>query len=182
MEGAEWSPDAAGIPECETVTMPTYCGVCLSEEFTVEETANDGSPYFVCSNPFHGEPRVWMPMAEAYFRRRRSGKSLGAELGVWDKLFECVPAGPDFVPYGDVEDAFIAKFPDDMRRLIQRFGHHWRDPENVSGRFTASKYLSARLSELTAAGLVEHETRPASGPWTYLGTYEWWRRPGDAQD
>lgn len=91
--------------------MPTYCGVCLSEEFTVKETAADGSLYFVCSNSFHDEPRVWVPTARVAAGRRRSGEGLGAELGVWDKLFECVPAGPAFVPYGDVEDAFVARYP-----------------------------------------------------------------------
>lgn len=155
--------------------MPTYCGVCLSEEYTAVDVTDDGTRFAVCSSGFHAEPRVWEPPARSPAQRRRSGEGIGAELGVWDKLLECVPEG-DFVPYGDVEDAFAERFPQELKTLIERFGHRWRDPRYPSNRFSASVYLAARLAELTAEGSVEHRTGPAEGPWAYNGTYEWWRQ------
>lgn len=139
------------------------------------DTTEDGTRFLICTNPFHGEiPRTWEPVGAARLLGRSGG--IGAELGIWDKLYESVPAGNDFVPYGDVEDTFAERYPEDMTRLIREYGHVWRDPDYPSTRYSASVYLGARLGELAREGLLEHKTGPAEGKWAYNGTYEWWRK------
>ena len=157
--------------------MPNFCGVCASEDYTHEDQTDDGATFVVCTNPYHGESsRVWEPQHAESGRPDRGG--IGAELGIWDKLLECVPPGSDFIPYGDVEDAFTDRFPDVMRRLIEMYGHRWREPRHPSDKYSASVYLGARLADLAREGLLEHQTGPATGRWAYNGTYEWWRVAG----
>jgi hypothetical protein len=74
-----------------------------------------------------------------------------------------------------VEDRFLAQYPEEFDQLVRRYGHRWRDPNHPSNRYSASVYLGARLADLAREGHLEHRTGPATGPWAYNGTYEWWR-------
>ena len=158
-----------------TLTIVIYCGVCASEDYTSAEQNEKGATYFVCSNPFHGEESLtWEPPGRSKIQISAGG--IGAKLTIWDKLYECVPEGADFVPYGVVEDGLADRYPDELQLLINEYGHRWRDPNHPSNRYSASVYLGARLAELSKEGLLEHKSGPATGNWAYNGTYEWWRR------
>lgn len=104
----------------------------------------------------------------------RSG--IGEELTMWGRLYDCVPEGPGFVPYGEVEDAMAAKYPEALQALIREYGQPWRGADHPSGRYSASVYLGARLGELARECLLEQKSGPAAGAWAYNGIYEWWRR------
>ena len=159
---------------CQNLNVAIFCGVCASEDYTSTEELDDGTEYYVCASSFHPVPRIWEPPARSGIQLGRSG--IGDELTIWGKLYESVPEGPDFVPYGEVEDALAEQYPEALHALIREYGHRWRDPDNPSGRYSASVYLAARLGELAREGLLEQKSGPATGPWAYNGTYEWWRR------
>lgn len=97
--------------------MAIYCGLCASEDYTSVDHLEDGTEYYVCTNPFHATSRVWEPPTRSAIHLDRSG--IGDELTIWGKLYDCVPEGPDFVPYGEVEDALAEKYPDALNALIR---------------------------------------------------------------
>ena len=88
---------------------------------------------------------------------------IGADLDIWDKLLDCVPSGQEFVPYGDVEDAFFDRYPAEADVLLRKYGHRWRDSAHPAGRFSMSVYLSGRLRELADRGELEVRWEPARG-------------------
>jgi hypothetical protein len=78
--------------------LPT-CPLCATDEYATTHTTDDGRAYAVCTGPGHAESWVFEPTDTRLARTR--GDGLGAELGIWDKLLECVPLGAA-VPYVDV--------------------------------------------------------------------------------
>jgi hypothetical protein len=160
--------------------MPAFCPLCAADDHTSEGVTEDGIRYAVCRDPSHGDDGfTWEPSPPPGSGARGGG--LGAELGIWDKLLECVPPGVDYMPYGTVEDAFFARFPTEAEVLLQRYGHRWRDPAHRSATgFSMSVYLSARLKELSQEGRLDVRWGPAEGPWSYNGIISYWRRHTDA--
>jgi hypothetical protein len=154
--------------------MPAFCPICARDEETEEGRLDEGTRYGLCRSRDHGpEPYVWeITRPGVSFR---SSEGIGADLDIWDKLLECVESA-DFVPYGTVEERFIAKFPEEAQTLAERFGHRWRPEYPKSTQFSMSAYLAARLRELAKEGLLKLDWGPAEGPWSYNETISWWRR------
>ena len=156
--------------------MPAYCSICTSDERTSEGTTEDGRRYASCADPYHGpDPYTWEPTTFGASGSYR-GDGLGAELGIWDKLLECLEAGEPRISYGDLEDRFVERFPAEWKQLIDRYGHRWR-PGKRSGRYSASVYLAARLTELAKENMVEYTRGEATGDWAYNGDISHWRLP-----
>ncbi len=158
--------------------MPAFCPLCASDERTTEGVTVDGQRYATCSDPSHGaEPFTWEPYEPQRNRTRgRSSDGIGAELGIWDKLLECLPTGDGALSYGEVEDRFLDRFPTEWNLLIDRYGHRWRHPDKPSGQYSVSVFLASRLRELADEGLLELTWLPATGPWAYNGVISHWKR------
>ena len=157
--------------------MPAYCPLCASDERTSEGNADDGRHFASCAHPDHGpEPFTWELYTPGTDRSTR-GDGLGAELGIWDKLLECLEPGEPAIAYGILEDRFLERFPVEWKQLIDRYGHRWRYPDKRSGQYSASVYLAARLRELADDTAVELTWAPATGEWAYNGVISQWRRP-----
>jgi hypothetical protein len=149
----------------------------VSDEYTSEDVTEDGRRFVVCANTReHGvDGYVWEPTPEKSGRTR--GDGLGAELDIWDKLLECVPA--DGVPhaYGEVENVFFDRYPDEAALLQGRSGHRWREGKRSENQFSMSAYLSGRLRDLNREGTLELSWGPAEGPWSsYNGVISYWTR------
>ena len=155
--------------------MPAFCPLCASDERTTEEHTADGRRFAVCEASYHGtEPYVWETTPPE--RSRIRGDGLGTDLGVWDKLLECVPADGAIHSYGDVEDLLFARYSAEAAVLQDRYGHRWRDGKKSENQFSMSVYLAARLSELADEKLLIKTFGPADGPWAYNGIISHWER------
>jgi hypothetical protein len=156
--------------------MPAFCSLCVSDDYTSEGVTNDGRRYVVCANTReHGaDGYVWEPTVEKPGRTR--GDGLGAELDIWDKLLECVTADGVAHAYGEVEDIFFERYPDDAGFLQERYGHRWRGGKRTETQFSMSAYLSGRLRDLNREGALELSWGPAEGPWSYNGIISYWAR------
>jgi hypothetical protein len=155
--------------------VPAFCPLCASDDWTSDGVTDDGRKYVVCLNPREHPPEgyVWEPTAEKTGVTR--GDGLGAELDIWDKLLECVPPDGLSHPYGDVEDQFFDRYPNDAAFLQDRYGHAWRNGKR-SGQYSMSAYLSRRLGELAEEGLLGVHWGPAEGPWSYNGRISYWSK------
>ena len=155
--------------------MPAFCSLCVSDEYTTEGVTDDGRRFIVCANTREHGPNgyVWEPVPEKPARLR--GDGLGADLDIWDKLLECVPPDGIAHSYGDIEDIFFERYPDDAGVLQDRYGHAWREGKR-SGQYSMSSYLSGRLGELAKEGSLEVAWGPAEGPWAYNGRISHWTR------
>jgi len=155
--------------------MIAFCPLCASDERTTQSTTEDGRRFAVCAHPDHGaEGFVWDPFIEA--RNSSRGDGLGAELDIWDKLLECVPADGETHPYGAVEDRLIERYPAESAVVQERYGHRWRDGKKSVNQFSMSAYLAARLSELADEGVLVKTFGPATGPWAYNSVISYWKR------
>lgn len=159
--------------------MPAFCSLCVSDEYTTESVTEDGRRFVVCLNTReHGDAGyVWEPTAEKPASRSR-GDGLGAELDIWDKLLECVPADGVAHSYGEVEDVFFDKYPAEAALLQEKWGHRWREGRRSESPFSMSVYLSGRLSELAAEDALVKSWGPAEGQWAYNGIISHWTRGG----
>jgi hypothetical protein len=148
----------------------------VSDEYTSEGVEPEGQRYVVCANVReHGvDGYRWNPTP--LNRKGPSRGGLGAELDIWDKLLECIPADGVTHPYGEVEDQLFERYPVDATLLQERFGHVWREGKRSENQYTMSVYLALRLSELAKEGAVDLSWGPAEGPWAYNGTYSYWTR------
>ncbi len=163
--------------------MPAFCPLCAADEHTHEGTTEDGVRFAVCRAPDHGtDGFVWEPSPPPGSPSVGRTGGLGAELGAWEKLWECVPEGVDFVAYGVIEDRFLERFPLEARQLLERYGHRWRhDAPRSSTHYSMSVYLSARLRELATEGLLDVRWGPAEGDWSYNGQISYWRRHTESE-
>jgi hypothetical protein len=156
-------------------TLPAFCPLCASDDHTSVGTTEDGRSYAICASADHGSDGfVWEPAPPPGQNLR--GDGLGAELDIWDKLLECVPPDQRVYAYGEVEDRLFEQYPDDARRLLERYGHKWRDPAHPSGQYSMSAYVASRLRELEKEGHLVLTWGPATGPWEHNGTISHWRR------
>lgn len=154
--------------------MRGFCSLCVSDEFTSADRTEDGRRFFSCSNPEHGaEPWVWEPSEDRPKRHR--GDGLGSELDIWDKLLACLQPGEDFIPYGDIEDRFIERFPTETGQLLSRYGHRWRYPAHPASKYSMSAYLAARLKDLEREGHLALRFDRAEGSWAYNEIISWWK-------
>ena len=155
--------------------MPAFCPLCASDELTEEGRTADGRPFGLCREPDHGADgfvwEMWQPPTGNV-----RGDGLGAELGVWDKLLDCIPATAEFVSYGAVEDSFIDRYPAEAKELLNRYGHRWRDSPVQTAHYSMSVYLACRLKDLQREGFLDQREGPAEGPWAYNGIISWWRK------
>ena len=158
--------------------MPAFCPLCASDENTSEGVAEDGRQFAVCTSAReHGSDGfVWEPTPRRKSRAR--GDGLGAELEIWDKLLECIPADGAAHSYGEVEDRFFERYPADSSLLQERYGHRWRDGKRSANQFSMSAYLAARLRDLVKEEAVDLTWGPAEGPWSYNGIISYWTRGG----
>ncbi len=155
--------------------MPAFCPLCASDDHTKEDRTDDGRVFAVCADPEHGsDGYVWEPTPPG--GRSLRGDGLGAELGIWDKLLECVPADGHVHPYGDVEDRFFERYPEEAQQLLERYGHKWRDADYPSGHYSMSAYVASRLRELEKEGHLALTWEPATGRWAHNGVISHWRR------
>ena len=154
--------------------MPAYCSLCASDDYTSERETDDGRVFAVCSARYHGtEPYVWEPTPT--LSRNTRGDGLGSELGIWDKLLECVPAGGPH-SYGIVEGRLFELYPNEAAGLQERYGHRWRDGRKSQSRFSMS-VVPGRTSQRTRRrGLLAKSFAPADGPWAYNGIISHWKR------
>lgn len=135
--------------------MLAFCPLCASDEQSSFGVATDGRPFAVCENEReHGSDGfVWEPTElKAAGSLWRDG--LGYELGIWDKLLECVPGDGGFHSYGDVEDIFFNRYPNEANRLQSLYGHRWRDGPKSTNQYSMSGYLASRLRELEKGGML----------------------------
>ena len=154
--------------------MPIYCPVCASEDYASEQAEPDGEKYFWCTNEdVHGVDGYRWSSAPRTTRKPDRG-GLGAELDIWDKLLECIPADAEAHSYGEVEDVFFERYPKDAEFLQERYGHAWREGKKSENQYSMSVYLSLRLSELAKEGSVQLTWGPAEGPWSYNGVISYW--------
>jgi hypothetical protein len=91
---------------------------------------------------------------------------LGAELDIWAKLLECVPADGQPHSYGEVEDLFFERHPDEAAFLQSRYGHVWREGKRIEKGYSMTSYLLARLSDLIREKSLEVSYGPAEVPWS----------------
>ena len=155
--------------------MPALCPLCVRDDLTTEQTTDDGRRFVVCSAKEHGgDGYVWEPTPPPAKTMR--GDGLGAELDIWDKLLECVPADGKEHPYGAVEDRLFERYSGETAMLQERYGHRWREGNKSANQFSMSVYLAARLSELAGEGLLVKTYGPAEGPWVYNGIISHWQR------
>jgi len=160
------------------MTVRVYAGLlplCASDEHTSEGTTDDGRGSALCSNPReHGHDGfVWEPTRMKKSRNR--GDGLGAELDIWDKLLECIPADGVAHSYGD-EERFFERYPAEASLLQERYGHRWREGKKSVNQFSMSAFLAGRLSELSDEGAVAKTWAPAERPWAYDGVISHWAR------
>lgn len=155
--------------------MAIFCPVCASEDYTSEEMEPDGQKYFLCANEsVHGAGGYrWNPKPRRPQTRGRGG--LGAELDIWDKLLETIPADGEAHSYGEVEDLFFERYPQEAAFLQNQFGHARRDGNRSDG-YSMSTYLSLRLSELAKEGVVDLTWGPAEGSWARNGIISQWAK------
>jgi len=157
--------------------VPAFCSLCVSDEYTTEGVTDDGRPFITCTNTReHGtDGYTWEPAPEKASKSR--GDGLGAELDIWDKLLECIPADGAAHPYGEVEDRFIERYPADASLLQDKYGHRWREGKKSANQYSMSVYLAARLRDLAKEEAVDLTWGPAEGPWSYNGIISYWARP-----
>jgi hypothetical protein len=150
--------------------------LCVSDEYTSEGVEPDGQRFVLCANVReHGvDGYRWNPTVVSKGSRSRSG--LGAELEIWEKLLESIPADGKAYSYGEVEELFFERYPADAALLQERFGHVWRPGKRPENQYSMSVYLSLRLSELAREEAVELTWGPAEGPWSYNGIISYWAR------
>jgi hypothetical protein len=153
--------------------MPAFCSLCVSDDYTTEGVTDDGRRYVACANTKEHGPNgyVWEVVPRKPLSQR--GDGLGAELDIWDKLLECVPADGLVHSYGDVEDVFFERYPQEAAFLQDRYGHAWREGKR-SNRYSMSAYLSRRLGELAEEQLLSTNWGPAEGPWSYNVRISYW--------
>jgi hypothetical protein len=155
--------------------MPAFCPLCASDERTSEHRTDDGRRFAICEARYHGtEPYVWETAPLQRFQTR--GDGLGNDLGIWDKLLDCVPADGTAHPYGEVEDRLFESYLTEAGVLQERYGHRWREGKKSVNQFSMSAYLAARLSELADEKLLVKTFGPAEGPWAYNGIISYWQR------
>lgn len=155
--------------------MPAFCPLCARDDQTEQKRTPDGRLYAICTSKDHGPSGyVWEPSPPREENLRSDG--LGAELDIWDRLLECVPADEKAHPYGDVEDRFFEKHPEESAVLLKKYGHRWRDPDHRSGHYSMSAYLASRLRELAKEGHLRLTWGPATGKWTYNEIISHWER------
>ena len=99
--------------------------------------------------------------------RQRPGSRLGpeatvseTELGVWDKLLECVQSDGSGHSYGEVEDRFFELYPLEASALQERYGHRWRDGKKSVNQFSMSVYLAARPVGISRRGCAGEDFWP----------------------
>jgi hypothetical protein len=148
----------------------------VSDEYTTEGATDDGRPFITCTNTReHGaEGYTWEPTPEKVSKSR--GDGLGAELDIWDKLLECIPADGAAHAYGEVEDRFMASYPDEASLLQAKYGHRWREGKKSANQYSMSVYLAARLRDLAREQAVDLTWGPAEGPWSHNGIISHWAR------
>jgi hypothetical protein len=167
--------------------MTRYCPLCINvvdEQVTITASGLE-ERVFVCMDSSHGAegyPLPAMPTRDtprSDGRRARQARSEPPVSDIEEKLLACIPQGPDFTPYGAVEDRFFELWPDDADTLMMKYGHKWRGDGQVRGAKSTSQYLVGRLSSIKRQGLAEHIDGPAVDPWTHLPKYSHWRLPQD---
>jgi hypothetical protein len=138
----------------------------VSDEYTTEGMTEDGRRYVVCANTReHGaDGYVWEPTVAKAGRIR--GDGLGAELDIWAKLLECVPADGQPHSYGEVEDVFFERYPDEAAFLQSRYGHVFREGKRTEREYSMTSYFLARLSDLIREKSLSVSYGPAEAPWS----------------
>ena len=58
-----------------------------------------------------------------------------AELGIWDKLLDSLPADGEVHPLGDLEDRLFLLYPAEAGDLQRRYGRKWRDGNRSEGPY-----------------------------------------------
>ena len=160
---------------CHSDLMPVLCPLCARDDETQTHHRDDGITYAVCLDRSHGpDGFVWEPTPLQGRSFRPDG--LGADLAIWDKLFEVVEAG-EYQSYGLVKDRFVERFPEETRIVAERFGHRWRFPEHPSTQYSMSAYLPPRLKELEREGELDLTWEKAESQWSHNGIISHWRRP-----
>lgn len=156
--------------------MLAFCPLCASDEWTTHSVAGDGRRFAICENDREHGPDgyVWEPSDQKSSGAHRSD-GLGHELGIWDKLLDCIPDDEAFHSYGDVEDAFFDRYRSEAHRLQSLYGHRWRDGQKSKNQYSMSVYLALRLRELEKEQLLDVAWLPAEGEWAYNGIISHWR-------
>jgi hypothetical protein len=159
--------------------MKKYCPICMSAD--TKSLTGDG---WVCMDSSHGtEGFAWTPAPEPTTPQRKSRKGTTSSRqpvvsDIGEKLLSCIPPGPDFTPYGTVEDRFFELWPMDADALLQKYGHKWRNEGVRTGRYAMSMYLAHGLSRLERQSLAEHiNARPDPMFNEHLDEYGHWRLP-----
>lgn len=154
--------------------MPAFCPLCASDDYTTDVATPDGESLAHCADRSHGlDGFTWDPTPPKPTNVRSDG--IGAELDIWDKLLECVPADGDPHSYGEVEDRLFSMYPAEAATLQNRYGHKWRDGNKSEGRYSMSVYLALRLRELEKEGHLALSWGPATGPWAYNEIISHWK-------
>ncbi len=158
-------------PKPAVIAPRQICPLCgFDDDVTVSELSGNNSWQFRCTggNRYHAAPYFW---DVAFEHRSTSHEGICAELGLYDDLPGCVPAGQSWVEHGIVEYLYKKAHPDTYRELVDRYGHIAKAPK----RFTASVILALTLGRLADEGVVAYRPKlPATGFWSYNGTVGNW--------
>lgn len=147
----------------------SLCPRCGTEDDVVVVAHGPDAWRYTCSadTRHHAEPVSWTVDVPDERADRRSG--IGAELGVYDVLLDCIRPG-EVVEYGVVEHRFAALAPHAYRELVGRYGH----ASLADTRYSASMFLAGALGQLRDEGLLRKSVVKGTGYWSYLSTVSAW--------
>ena len=98
------------------------CQLCgHDDDITVSELSGDAAWVCIChSTSGHLEPYRW---EVAHLKPGSEHDGICAELGLYDDLPPCIPAGLGWVEHGIIERLYSQARPDQYRRLLELYGH-----------------------------------------------------------
>ena len=130
--------------------------------------SDDGGLQLTCS----GCGNSWAPKPETVAGIGRSG--LAVELGVYEDLLACLPAGAPWTEHGVIEHRFRLRRPEVYQHLLRTYGHH---AEGTNKGWSTSMFLAGAMGQLQREGLLVTRRAKPTGYWSYLGAVSYRARP-----
>lgn len=150
------------------------CPLHSLEEVHGEWVSDDVGWRFTCPRSDHVRPGsfTWLSAPSAPPGTDMSG--IAADLGLGVEIPAVLKGYPGkWIEYGVFEHAYATSNPKDWVYLIDRYGHRAITPS----QYTVSAFLAATLGNLQRAGVIELQSGPATGRWSYNGTISWLALP-----
>src|SRR5581483_10281595 len=133
------------------------CQLCALDDYLSFTSLPDSAWQVICSGSSH-PPWTWIATAEA--KTLDVGSGIAAELGVEDKLLQCLRNEGKYEEYGIVEYRFGVAHPKEYSELVDLYGHTALPGAH---RYTASAFLARILGLLLEYGEVGSVWGPGTG-------------------